>query len=75
MATRIITHTMELNDCRECPNHMDHETKDSCRCTALGLRKISIAVDNGAQLFPTWCPLPRGDGKEIQKEATDEQNG
>ncbi|KKN70668.1 hypothetical protein LCGC14_0428230 [marine sediment metagenome] len=60
MATRIRPDGTELNCCLECDDHQDHEVISPCGCLVLGLRNIPQAVDRGAQLFPTWCSLPRG---------------
>ncbi|KKL46319.1 hypothetical protein LCGC14_2346770 [marine sediment metagenome] len=64
MATRIWTAKIalkELNNCGECLNRNEYiDAKGRHSCTISKARKISIAVETGAQLFPTWCPLPRG---------------
>ena len=60
MATRIRPDGTELNCCLECDDHQDHDLPGSCICIMCTYREISKAVDRGAQLFPTWCPLPRG---------------
>lgn len=61
MATRIRPDGTELNRCRNgCDHRKEHAFNKRNHCLARGVRLISLAVDSGAQLFPTWCPLPRG---------------